>query len=181
MNENRMNDRAPSGDRIFLAAWALLAATLCAFREPLRAFLSPLDWVDLPIHETGHLVFQFFGRFIYVAGGTIGQLAMPAAFWWYFRDRREFNSADVCLIWIGQNFLNIGRYAADARAQKLELVAGGVHDWTYLLERTHLLIHDEGVGRAIDWLGCAVIAFALVSIARRLMRGDPPQAAARAP
>ncbi len=158
----------------------MLAAVLGALREPLRALLSPLDWVDLPIHETGHLVFEIFGnRFIYVAGGTIGQLMMPAAFWRYFRDRDEPKSADVCLIWIGQNLLNIGRYAADARAQKLELVAGGVHDWTYLLERTHLLIHDIGVGRTIDWIGCAVIAFALASLGRRLLRGDEAGPGAR--
>lgn len=84
----------------------ILGLVLCVEREAVRAALSPLDWVDLPIHETGHLVFQLLGnRFIYVAGGTIGQLLMPIAFWRHFRNGGQPRSADACLLWVGQNFL----------------------------------------------------------------------------
>jgi hypothetical protein len=155
-------------ETVFWIGAAVLAVALCAFREQVRSLGSPLDWIDLPIHETGHLVFALFGnQFIYMLGGTLGQLMMPAAFYFYFRKEGQPRSADVCLAWIGQNFLNIGRYAADARAQQLELVAGGVHDWTYLLEATHLLIHDIGIGRCFDWLGCVIIAYAAADIVRR--------------
>jgi hypothetical protein len=65
---------------------------------------------------------------------------------------------------IGQNFLGIGRYVADARAQLLDLVAGGVHDWTYLLETVGLLIHDEGIGRGVQILGCLIMAFAAAGV-----------------
>jgi hypothetical protein len=68
------------------------------------------------------------------------------------------------LCWFGQNFLGIGNYIADARAQRLDLVAGGVHDWTYLLETTGLLIHDEGIGRAVQLLGCLIIAFTATGV-----------------
>jgi hypothetical protein len=160
-------DAAPA-PTAFWAGTALLALVLCALRESVRALLSPLSWVDLPIHETGHLVFGLLGnQFIYVLGGTLGQLLMPLAFWVYFLNENQPRSADACLLWVGQNLLDIGRYAADARAQQLELVAGGVHDWTYLLETTHLLIHDAGVGRAFDCAGCALIAFAAACIVRR--------------
>ena len=68
------------------------------------------------------------------------------------------------LWWFGQNFLGIGNYIADARAQLLDLVAGGVHDWTYLLETVGLLIHDVGIGRGVQILGCLIMAFAAVGV-----------------
>lgn len=163
-----------SASAAFWGGAAALGLLLFALREPVRRAFFFLDWVDLPIHETGHLVFQFFGsRFVYVAGGTIGQLLMPAAFWWDFKRRDQPRSADACLIWVGQNLLNIGRYAADARAQRLDLVAGGVHDWTYLLEKTGLLIHDIGVGRAFDLAGCLLMAYAAARIVRLSLAAKP--------
>jgi len=164
----------PSRAAAFWAAAAALAVLLFAFRDRARGALWLLDGVNLGVHETGHLVFNILGlgnRFIMVAGGTIGQLLMPAAFWWDFRRRGQTRSADACLVWVGQNLLNIGRYAADARAQQLELVAGGVHDWTYLLETTGLLIHDIGVGRAFDFTGCCLIAYAAARIVKATWPG----------
>ncbi|MCU0238694.1 MAG: hypothetical protein MUC29_04560 [Pyrinomonadaceae bacterium] len=35
---------------------------------------SFLDFIDLPIHETGHLLFRPFGEFMMVAGGTLFQV-----------------------------------------------------------------------------------------------------------
>jgi hypothetical protein len=45
---------------------------------------SLMDNIDLPIHETGHLVFSAFGDFMQFAGGTLFQLIMPGAFVFYF-------------------------------------------------------------------------------------------------
>ena len=45
---------------------------------------SFLDLVDLPIHETGHLIFRPFGEFIGVAGGSLFQVIFPAVFVGYF-------------------------------------------------------------------------------------------------
>ena len=39
---------------------------------------SFLDNVDLPIHETGHLIFRLFGEFLMVAGGSLFQVILPA-------------------------------------------------------------------------------------------------------
>ncbi|ABQ26637.1 hypothetical protein [Geotalea uraniireducens] len=39
---------------------------------------SFLDRVDLIVHEAGHLLFGYFGEFIMVIGGTVGQLLVPA-------------------------------------------------------------------------------------------------------
>ena len=41
---------------------------------------SFLDLVDLPIHETGHLLFRPFGEFMMIAGGSLFQVLFPAVF-----------------------------------------------------------------------------------------------------
>lgn len=112
-----------------------------------------LDAVDLPIHETGHLVFGPFGEFIGFAGGTLFQLIMPAAFVAYFVRRKDGHSASVALWWVAQNCGNIAVYAADARSQLLPLVGGGEHDWAYLLSAMGMLQRDQQVAGAIRVLG----------------------------
>jgi len=153
-----------------------MSISLFAVREPMRRAFFLLDGADLIIHEAGHPIFGLLGnRWLMMAGGTILQLLMPLAFWRDFRRRGLERSALVCLAWIGQNFLHIGRYAADARVQQLPLVGGGEHDWTYLLETAGLLTHEIGVGRAFDFAGCALIAYAAVRLLRPSRR-TPAQA-----
>ena len=153
------------------AAWGAclaLAAILFALRGHLRVAFFLLDFVDLAVHEAGHLVFGVLGnRFVMMAGGTALQLVMPLAFVVDFRRRGQLRSSDACVAWVGQNLLHIGRYAADARAQQLPLVGGGEHDWTYLLEAVGLLRRDAAVGAAFDFAGCFLIAWAGVSIWER--------------
>jgi hypothetical protein len=150
-----------------IAAALILFAALVPFRMQAMNALWPLDFVNLAFHEGGHIVFGILGlgnRFIMVCGGTAMQLLLPAAAAVQFYQRRERASTAVALCWFGQNFLGIGNYIADARAQRLDLVAGGVHDWTYLLETTRLLIHDEGIGRFVQILGCLIMAFAAAGV-----------------
>jgi hypothetical protein len=116
---------------------------------------SLLDNVDLPIHETGHLVFGPFGEFIGFAGGTIMQLLFPLIFVIYFVRRGDRHSASVALWWVAQNCGNVATYIADARAQELPLVGGGEHDWFYLLSATGHLSSDLVIAhrvRVIGWL-----------------------------
>lgn len=112
-----------------------------------------VDAVDLPIHETGHLVFMVFGDFIHVAGGTLFQLIMPALFVVYFWRRNDRHAASVALWWVAQNCGNIAVYAADARAQELPLVGGGEHDWAYMLGTLGLLPKDQLIARGIRTIG----------------------------
>jgi hypothetical protein len=148
-----------------IAAALALFAVLVPFRDGVMHALWILDFVNLAFHEGGHIVFGLLGnRFIMVCGGTAMQLLMPAAAAWHFYQRGERASACGALWWFGQNMLGIGNYAADARAQLLDLVAGGVHDWTYLLETMGVLIHDVGIGRAVQILGCLIMAFSAAGI-----------------
>jgi hypothetical protein len=126
-----------------------------------------LDRVNLVIHEAGHLLFSWFGEFIGICGGTIGQLFVPVAFTVYFFVRREFFSSMVTLFWTGQNFFGISVYVKDAQAMDLPLlsIGGGdsIHDWNYILTRLGLLRWDHGIGNAIYILGIVIIAGAAIA------------------
>ncbi len=121
-----------------------------------------LDRVDLVIHEAGHLFFSWFGEFVQVAGGTIGQLFVPAAITAYFFIRREFYSSAVSLFWTGQNFFWISVYVKDAQAMDLPLlsIGGGddtIHDWNYILSRLGLIRWDHAIGSAFYVIGVLII------------------------
>src|SRR6478672_9980525 len=122
-----------------------------------------LDTVDLPIHETGHLLFRPFGQFLMVAGGSLFQVIMPAVFVGYFVWQRSFYSAAIVLFWVGQSILNVWIYAADAVVMRLVLTSGftgsegSFHDWNYLLTRTGLLGSTKIVAGIIRSAGTLVI------------------------
>jgi hypothetical protein len=122
---------------------------------------SLLDNLDLPIHETGHLVFRPFGDFMQFLGGTLFQLIMPAAFVVYFMRRRDRHAASVALWWIAQNLWNISVYIRDARAQELPLVGGGEHDWAYLLGHLGKLKQDQAIGHAVWKVGVVIYLIAI--------------------
>ena len=115
-----------------------------------------LDHVNLVFHEAGHPIFGIFGSTLELYGGTIGQLVFPfvavSAFW----AQREPVSCAVASVWFFENFLNIARYMADARAQVLPLVGGGEHDWTEIFNRWGVLSSDTAVAHAVaiaGWMG----------------------------
>jgi hypothetical protein len=131
-----------------------------------------LDNVNLPIHETGHLVFAPFSEQITALGGTLFQLMVPLAFAISFLVRRDQHAASVMLWWIGQNCLYIGTYMADAVVQELPLVGGGEHDWSFLFGEWNVLAYSEQIGHKTRMIGGAIMLAAtiwgvLAALARR--------------
>jgi hypothetical protein len=123
-----------------------------------------LQWFDLvfvPIHEGGHLLFRFFGQWVMVAGGTFLQLFVPFALAAYFVLRRQIPGTAFCAFFFFEQFLPIGIYMADARAQELPLLTVGdtdhvIHDWFYLFSHAGVLAHDTQIGgtfRILGWCG----------------------------
>ena len=145
-----------------------------------------VDNINLPIHETGHLVFAPFGEFLTVAGGTLFELIVPAVFLGYFLTRRDRHAASVALWWIAENLWYIAVYIADARAQELPLVGGGEHDWAYLLGEHGLMHRDIAIGHTVHMWGVALFVVATVwgifeAIAMRPPEGSLPDHALPAP
>ena len=130
---------------------------------------SFLDTVDLPIHETGHLIFRIFGEFLGIAGGSLFQVIVPAAFVGYFYWQRSYYSAAIVLFWVGQSLLNVWVYAADALVMQLVLTSGmtgnegGFHDWNYMLSTLGLLGSTKSIAGIIRFAGTLTIIVAAVS------------------
>lgn len=114
-----------------------------------------LDYINLPIHEFGHLFFGLFGERIGIWGGTIFQLIMPFCFLVYFLSKKEISGVTFSSFWFGENLLYIASYIADARSLSLPLVGGGEHDWNTILSSLHVIQYDTtiaGVVRSIGWV-----------------------------
>jgi hypothetical protein len=130
---------------------------------------SFLDLVDLPIHETGHLIFRILGEFLGIAGGSLFQIILPAVFVGYFVSRLQNYSAAIVLFWVGQSILNVWVYASDAVVMQLVLTSGftgsegSFHDWNYLLTRTGLIGSTKLVAGVIRSIGTIVIIVAGIS------------------
>ena len=123
-----------------------------------------IDYLNLLIHEGGHGIFMVFGGFIYFLGGTLMQLIIPGMFVIYYISKRKMMAAQVFLVWLGQNLLNISIYAADAQARSLPLLGGNkvFHDWNWMLRRIGLLEYDSLVGSFFYLLGIIVFFASLL-------------------
>ena len=120
-------DPRTSGDRgRFVAGLGLLC--LLGFQAFVRGVRVPLlGWIDLAIHEAGHLFFMPLPDLGTAAMGSGFQVFVPlflaAAFWW--REHDPLGTA-VCLGWAGTSMQDASVYIADAPTQSLQLI-GGLH------------------------------------------------------
>lgn len=160
-----------SVSRITLLLWLSFYALFLIYAALDRTGFLLIDYVDLPVHEGGHLLFAAifgncragggFGETMTVAGGTILQLAAPLLLAIYFARQRHTTGTAFCSFFLFENLLNISTYMADARRQQLALVTVGdgdnvIHDWLYLFSQMGVLRHDQQIAafvRLFGWLG----------------------------
>lgn len=121
-----------------------------------------LDYVNLPFHEFGHILFIPFGEMVQFIGGTIGQLMWPLILLVYFISKKDPLASSFCLFWFGENFLNISKYIADARSMALPLVGGGIHDWNFLLGKWHMLKHDQTIAKVVFFIGVMLMTASII-------------------
>ena len=143
-------------DREFYSISAATGLLVLLFMVSEKGFIPVLDHANLAFHEAGHLFFGFLGNTMGLYGGTLGQLVFPITAAVIFFRKREFLSLGLAILWASENFLNIARYAADARSQILPLVGGGDHDWTNIFHRWGMLEADTTVASVftgIAWTG----------------------------
>ena len=182
-----MNDRVTMDNR-HIVARAVLTSILLVYGIALlvRPGFALIDNVNLPIHETGHLVFSPFGELVNAMGGSLFQVIFPAAFVVYFVRRGDAHSASVALWWVAENLWNVAIYIADAQEQDLPLVGGGEHDWAFILSDTGLLNSDDRIAAMVRFAGTMLFAIAIVwgysslAAARRREAGSTGTSAASA-
>ncbi|MEX1669436.1 hypothetical protein AB4876_10975 [Zhongshania guokunii] len=144
---------SPAGVLAIAATFVIL---LAYYGGGYNRFIPILDHANLAFHEAGHVLFGFFGQTAGLYGGTFGQLVFPLIVFMSFYRRGQIMQAGLGLLWLFQNFLNIARYVADARAQQLPLVGGGDHDWFNILYRWDALPADKSFAATLTtvaWLG----------------------------
>jgi hypothetical protein len=121
-------------------------------------FVFLIDHANLLFHEAGHPLIGLCSSRLEPYGGTIGQLVFPIALAVAFWRKDQPLSFAGSLIWFFENWLNIARYMADARAQELPLVGGGDHDWNTIFGAWQLLAYDTRIAavvKSIGWIGMA--------------------------
>ena len=126
--------------------------------------------INLGFHEAGHFVFQPFGRFMTVLGGTLGQLLAPLILMLLFIFKNEdYFAASLALWWLGQSFMDCAPYIDDALALRLTLLGGGIgrddpgrHDWYFLLNQPGIIEYHHGIAIAFDWFGMFIMITAFL-------------------
>lgn len=130
-------------------------------------FVLLLDHANLAFHEAGHLFFGILGSTLGLYGGTLGQLVFPIVAVLSFWRRRHAVGVAISGVWLFENFLNIARYMADARAQLLPLVGGGEHDWYLIFIRLGALESDTSIAAVTRWIGWLGMIGCMVWLWRR--------------
>jgi len=133
-----------------------------AFTE--RSGYLVIDYVFVPIHEGGHLLFGYFGHWLMVAGGTLLQLGVPVMLAVYFTFQRQATGTAFCAFFF-ENCLNVATYMADSRRMELQYVTVGdpdlaEHDWATMFTQMGVLEYDTKIAavvRAIGWLGMIAV------------------------
>ncbi len=98
--------------------------------------------LNLLPHEAGHFLFRFFGETMMIAGGSVLQLLFPCIWAWIAFASDSRLGVQLSFLWLGQNWIDVAAYAADAQARSMPLLGGlgpEAHDWYNLLSRAGLL------------------------------------------
>ena len=146
--------------RLAGVAWLVAYSSFLFYAALDRTGFLFVDYVNLIVHEGGHFFFSWFGYTISILGGTLGELAAPLLCSAYFFWHRESTGFAFSLFWFFENFLYIGTYMADARAEALPLVGSGEHDWAILFGQWGLLSADQKIGgfiRLVGWAGMLLL------------------------
>ncbi len=131
-----------------------------------QGWVPLLDSANLAFHEAGHPLVDLFSARLSVYGGTLLQLLFPALALWNYRRAGNATGLAGCMVWLGENLLNVARYMADARAQALPLVGGGEHDWTEIFNRWGVLHLDTRIAGMTHGIGVLLIVGAGVWLYR---------------
>lgn len=128
-----------------------------------------LHMVLTPFHEAGHYaIFRWFGQFIMILGGTLGQHLMPIVLGGALLIKRRDPFGAAIFFWLlGFSVIDMGVYMYDAFDPKLQLLGGGTgaesdgHDWQNIFGDLGLLRRARGIGLFFGWVGKAMMLAAL--------------------
>jgi hypothetical protein len=132
--------------RLPLIAYLAIGLTRHLLDPTYQTFL--FGAVTFGVHELGHVIFAWGGRFLAIAGGSITQVAAPIAAAVVLRRQRDWFGVGVAGFWLAFSLFGLAAYIADARAEEMPLLglsSEPEHDWHALLEMTGLLSLDQAL------------------------------------
>ncbi|NJL35814.1 MAG: hypothetical protein HC899_02950 [Leptolyngbyaceae cyanobacterium SM1_4_3] len=149
-----------------LAFYGLFSAsdyTINGFLAANNGIMMFMHGVNLIFHEAGHVLFIPFGQFIYVLGGSLMQILVPAGICGYFFYTKQRYASAIALCWAGENFWDVSIYVKDAQERILPLLGGeaSYHDWHYLLLETDSLTKAQPFGNFVYTIGILIYCFAV--------------------
>jgi hypothetical protein len=133
--------------------------TSSAFRPPFLLWIT--DWMNLYMHEAGHLLFKIFGQWMYFLGGSLTQILLPLSLVIIIAKQRNWYIG-AAGFWTGENMINVSIYIKDAPFRKLHLIGKGlIHDWNWLLSNN--LDVAESLGDIVFIIGIFFCAASIVT------------------
>ncbi len=156
-----------------LALYALLTFFFVEAADAFYEYRPGMHWGNLlfifrtftflPLHEGGHFLFRFFGRTLYVLGGSFWQIVFPLL-WFIIAFRQRSQAFPFALFWVGENMMDVSLYIRDAPGRLLPLLGGDKtgHDWHYLLAQWGCM---DDAGTIADVMYYGGVAVALGAIA----------------
>jgi hypothetical protein len=157
------DDLLPAPAAWEVAALLAFAVVLAASRASRGLLAAIVSGADLVFHEAGHPILGVLGwPLLTYLGGTLAQLAMPAAAAVAFALRRRTAALAAVLVWLAFNLVDVGAYAADATDRALPLLAPdvGAHDWWNILGALGVRERCRAIGGAIAGAGWLIWAAA---------------------
>ena len=161
---SRLNWQGRSAALVLVALWSIWIVKDYSITEghPGSSFLH---MVLLPFHEAGHYaIFRWFGEFIMILGGTLGQHLMPLVLCGALLVKRRDPFGAALFFWLlGFSVADMGIYMYDAFDPKLTLLGGGTgaesdgHDWQNIFGDLGLLRRAQAIGRAAAWSGALMM------------------------
>jgi hypothetical protein len=140
-------------------AVVLAAMAVQAFGRGVRVPL--LGWIDLAIHEAGHVLMMMLLDVPNAMMGNGFQTLVPLALAAVFAVReRDLLGAVLCLGWAATTLQDASVYIADAPHQRLQLI-GGYHDWAFALAELDVLASADTIARVVWTAGLVVMIVAL--------------------
>ena len=153
-------------DTVARPYWIARVATLAVFCLWTFWIFSAVDvtggesgsfflWAVLtPFHEAGHyLIFRWFGQFIMILGGTLGQHLMPVVLAGALLVKRRDPFGAALFTWLlGYSVIMMAVYMFDAFDPRMMLLDGRTgadsdgHDWQNIFGDLGLLRHARGIG-----------------------------------
>ncbi|MBN1397798.1 MAG: hypothetical protein JXA06_07190 [Bacteroidetes bacterium] len=141
---------------LFLCYFTYSLATIYqenATRSQVSFFIWVVDTIDLFIHETGHLVFKMFGKFMEILGGSLFQVIIPLSALIVF-GRANPKTIPFLFYWTGQSTVNVSIYIGDAPYQRLQLISRGlIHDWRWIFNRTGMMEYAGDLASIVNAIG----------------------------